>query len=88
MPDEPYIEINIQPREEVLKALGVSREEFEVALKTALDRYDSETGDEMPPIHELSLMLQGQERRLEELATIEIGGDPDLLRKILEDEDP
>ncbi len=79
--EEGGIEVNIDPRDDRLEALGIPREEFEEALLDALDAYndeiDAETGDASKPLEEVMLTIQGNKHRLGDLADITIGSEDD-----------
>lgn len=72
------VEITFNPRPEVLAEHGISVEDFEEALLTALeDREDLEESInlaevDMPPLEEMPLEINGETYKLEDLAEIEI----------------
>lgn len=77
--DEGGIEVNIDPKDDRLDALGIPREEFEEALLNALDSYndeiDAETGEVSGPLEDVMLTIRGATHRLGDLADITIGED-------------
>ena len=79
--DEEEIElnINIEPKEEILKPLGVTQEEFKMALSNALDAAAAQSIEEVLPIEETLIILKGKQYQLEEVANIEIPEIPEEL---------
>src|SRR4051794_28826911 len=79
--DPEEIEVNIEPRDEKLDALGIDRDEFEEALLDALDAYNDELeaddGDMARPLEEVSVTIRGTTYRLGDLALITVEGDDD-----------
>ena len=86
MDDEPIIEINIEPRKDVLRNLGIPFDEFDTSLEAAIDLNDSKTENDVLPVYELPITLGGRTFSLNEVADIQVTGDPDLMREI-NDED-
>ena len=75
--DEDEVEVRIEPRDDVLERHGISPEEFEDALATAIDEYHERVDalapeDEIPGIGEMTLRLAGRTFRLDELAHVQI----------------
>lgn len=74
--DAGEIEVNIDPRDEKLDALGINRDEFEEALLDALDAYndelESDTDDMARPLEEVTLTIRGATHRLGDLAEISV----------------
>ena len=70
------VEVTITPRAKVLDELNVTEDEFEWALGRALDLLEEGPEDEeVAALEELEITLNGRLFRLEEVATVEIGGD-------------
>ena len=70
------VEVTITPRVKVLDELNVTDDEFEWALGRALDLLEEGPEDEeVAALEELEITLNGRLFRLEEVATVEIGGD-------------
>ncbi|MDB5349649.1 MAG: hypothetical protein JWN86_896 [Planctomycetota bacterium] len=84
--DNEEIEVNIDPREDKLDALGINRDEFEEALLDALDANNDalevDDGDVTRPLEEVAITIRGTTYRLGDLADISVEPDGDL-----EDED-
>jgi hypothetical protein len=72
MAKEKEINVSIDPKKKVLKSLGVTLEEFETALRKALDLYDNKRNRSIP-VFELPVILKSKTYRLEQVA--EITGD-------------
>ena len=78
------VEMIFSPRTESLASFGISTEAFEEALVKALEarqQLDDEAvmSDDLAPISEMELEIEGRRFKLEDLADIEIGGDLDSL---------
>ena len=80
------VEITFDPRPGVLEGLGITIDDFETALVSALEaREDAAerlgtTEEEMPPFEEMMLEIHGVAHKLDDLAEVEIGipgDDPD-----------
>jgi hypothetical protein len=77
------VEISIEPRAETLIALGITPEEFEAALLSALEERDAlvERGDvsedDIPFVEETVLSIRGESYKLEDLAHVSIESDDD-----------
>ena len=80
--DLEEIEVNIDPREEKLDALGINRDEFEEALLDALDAnndsLESDDGDVTRPLEEVAITIRGTTYRLGDLADISVEADDDF----------
>ena len=64
------IDIDIEPKSQVLRSLGFSRADFEEALMTALEELDGKPVQEMPPAPNIPLLLHGKKHLLGDLARI------------------
>jgi hypothetical protein len=79
------VEIIFSPRPEALSSRNISSEDFENALVLALEARQSLEDDEdlidddLPPLEEMELEINGATYKLEDLADIEFQGDLDLL---------
>lgn len=77
------VEIVIEPRFDRLDELGVSLEDFEEAISTALDEYhdlveSQGDPDETPSIDQIKVHIGGKDFLLGELAEIQISDDLNL----------
>ena len=89
VPDDGELTVTITPFAEALDDLQVTEAEFEAALVAALDRLEDLPDDEEPaPLEEAEIVLNGRTFRLEEVAEIEIGGDPSELGEFPDPADP
>jgi hypothetical protein len=70
------IEIDIQPRLDVLQSLSVSRAAFDAALEQTLGSLH-ERG-ELPIPEDMPIILAGREHRLGDIADIEVSTDGDI----------
>ena len=69
------IEVNIDPRDDKLDALGINQDEFEEALLDALDAYNDEIDSESDlarPLEDVTLTIRGTTHRLGDLAVITV----------------
>ena len=78
------IEINIEPKLDKLDELGVTVDELSDAIDAALDREERllenlENPDDICPIEEIPVELNGKTYKLEEVADIEVTGDLDVM---------
>lgn len=81
------IEIDLEPRADVLEALGVGVEEFVEALEKAIDDFHQtieewdENEGEPPSIHDTAVYLRGRTHPLSSVCEIVISGDVDGLEE-------
>ncbi|MCA9040314.1 MAG: hypothetical protein KDA65_08215 [Planctomycetaceae bacterium] len=78
------IEVNVEPRIDKLDELGVTVEELSDAIEAALDQEERmldnmENPDDICPIEEIPVELNGKTYKLEEVAIIEVSGDLEVL---------
>ncbi|MEZ6044531.1 MAG: hypothetical protein R3C11_02900 [Planctomycetaceae bacterium] len=78
------IELNVEPRLDKLDELGVTVEELSDAIEAALDKEERmlenlENPDDICPIEEIPVELNGKIYKLEDVAEIEVSGDLDVL---------
>lgn len=78
--DAEEIEVNIDPRDDKLEALGIDRDEFEEALLDALETFNDmpeidETDDMTSPLEEVPITIAGKTYRLGDLAVISVEGE-------------
>ena len=78
--DAEEIEVNIDPRDDKLDALGINRDEFEEALLDALEAYNDlpepdEIDDVASPLEEVPITIAGKTYRLGDLAVISVEGE-------------
>jgi hypothetical protein len=66
------MDIDINPKLDALRHLGLSRAEFNRALNVALDRLADKPIRELPTPPEIPLLLHGREHRLGDLARIDV----------------
>ena len=80
MDDDLEIHVNITPKDDVLKSLGISVADFEAALADALETLDShdEASEELG-IEDAPVIVKGVAYRIEDLASIEFSDDADQL---------
>ena len=70
------VDVLITPRAAVLDELQVTEAEFEWALGRCLDLLEEgPEEEETPALEDVEIVLNGRTFRLEEVATVEIGGD-------------
>ena len=75
-PGDGQVDVLITPRAAVLDELLVTEDEFEWALGRCLDLLEEGPEDEeTPALEDVEIVLNGRTFRLEEVATVEIGGD-------------
>ncbi|QDU82139.1 hypothetical protein Pla110_38940 [Polystyrenella longa] len=78
------IELKVEPRIDKLEELGVTVDELSDAIEAALDKEERmldniENPDDICPIEEVPVELNGKIYKLEEVAEIEVSGDLDVL---------
>ena len=71
------VEVRIEPRDEVLDRHGISPEEFEDALATAIDEYHERIDrlapdEDVPGVGEMTMRVAGRTFRLDELADVQV----------------
>ena len=86
MSEENEIEVHIEPIEEVLQKLRISANEFDSSLAKTLELCEVQDVETAKSIYEMAIVLKGITFQLDEVATIRISGDEELLREIEEDE--
>lgn len=75
--EEIEVEIQIEPRDDVLAEHGISPESFEDALATAIDNYHEQIdrldeNDDVPGVEDMIVRVGDQEFRLGDLAEVHI----------------
>lgn len=66
------MDIDIKPKEEVLRSLGWSEADFNHALVLALDRLDGKPLWDLPVPRDIPILWAGHEHRLGDLARIDV----------------